>query len=123
VSTPERLSLPHMFGANTDWTRFPWQPFRDGVEIARLYGEAEAGPSMALLRYQPGAKVPTHLHRGLEHILVLEGSQRDEGGKHEVGSLLVHGEGTMHSVASEEGCVVLASRFYAKVPITEMSGD
>ncbi|MET0342992.1 MAG: cupin domain-containing protein, partial [Polyangiales bacterium] len=94
----ERLSLPRMFGANTDWTRFPWQPFREGVEIARLYGEAAGGPSMALLRYQPGASVPTHVHHGMEHIVVLEGSQRDEGGLHETGSLLVHGPGTKHTV-------------------------
>ena len=51
----ERLSLPRMFGPHTDWTRFPWQPYREGVEIARLYGEAAQGPTMALLRYQPGA--------------------------------------------------------------------
>ena len=104
----ERLSLPRMFGAGTDWTRFSWQPFREGVEMARLYGDADGGMSMALLRYRAGARVPTHLHRGIEHILVLEGSQRDEGGLHEVGSLLVHGPGTTHSVASDEGCVVLA---------------
>ena len=102
------LSLPRMFGPDTDWTRFPWQPFREGVEMARLYGEADAGPSMALLRYRAGASVPKHLHRGLEHIVVLEGSQRDDDGEHPVGSLMVHGPGTTHSVASDGGCVVLA---------------
>lgn len=103
-----RLAIADLWGERRDFTRFPWQPFREGVEIARLYGRAEAGPSLALLRYAPGARVPKHRHRGLEHILVLEGSQRDEGGLHTVGSLLVHGPDTSHSVASEEGCVVLA---------------
>ena len=52
--------------------------------------------------------MPKHLHRGIEHILVLEGAQRDDGGEHRVGSILVHGPGTTHSVSSEHGCVVLA---------------
>lgn len=105
---PVRLSIADLFGPDVDWTRFPWQPFREGVELARLYGDAERGASMALLRYAPGARVPKHLHRGLEHILVLMGSQHDEGGEHRAGSILVHGPGTTHSVASDEGCVVLA---------------
>jgi anti-sigma factor ChrR (cupin superfamily) len=103
-----RLEIAGLWGPGTDWTRFPWQPFREGVELARLYGSADAGPSMALLRYAPGARVPRHIHHGLEHIIVLEGSQSDDGGLHEVGSILVHGPGTSHSVSSETGCVVLA---------------
>jgi len=63
---------------------------------------------MALLRYAPGASVPSHVHHGIEHIIVLEGSQRDEGGEHRAGSILVHGPTTRHSVSSETGCVVLA---------------
>jgi anti-sigma factor ChrR (cupin superfamily) len=103
-----RMSISALFGEGADYTRFAWEPFREGVEIARLYGGASEGPAMALLRYAPGARVPKHLHRGLEHILVLSGAQRDEGGEHRVGSLLVHGPGTTHSVTSEQGCVVLA---------------
>jgi anti-sigma factor ChrR (cupin superfamily) len=106
--TPSRLSIADLWGAQSDWSRFLWEPFREGVQIARLYGDASDGPSMALLRYAPGARVPKHLHRGLEHILVLEGSQRDEGGEHAAGCLLVHGAGTSHSVTSDTGCVVLA---------------
>lgn len=105
---PGRLAIAGLFGAQTDWTRFPWQPFREGVELARLYGEADSGPSMALLRYAPGARVPKHIHHGLEHILVLEGSQRDDGGLHQTGSILVHGPDTSHTVSSEAGCIVLA---------------
>jgi anti-sigma factor ChrR (cupin superfamily) len=106
--TLTRMSFTSMFGAQTDWTRFAWQAFREGVEIAPLYGDSLGGPSMALLRYAPGARVPKHLHRGLEHIIVLEGAQSDEGGEHPTGSILVHGPGTTHSVSSEAGCVVLA---------------
>lgn len=104
----ERLSIPGLFGAAPDWTRFRWEPFREGVEIARLYGDGGDAHAMALLRYRAGARVPLHEHRGIEHILVLEGSQHDEGGEHVAGSLLVHGPKTRHSVRSEGGCVVLA---------------
>jgi anti-sigma factor ChrR (cupin superfamily) len=105
---PDRLAIAGLFGAQTDWTRFPWQPFREGVELARLYGDADAGPSMALLRYQPGARVPKHVHQGLEHIIVLAGSQEDDDGVYEVGSVLMHGAKTSHVVRSTTGCVVLA---------------
>jgi anti-sigma factor ChrR (cupin superfamily) len=79
--------------------------------MARLYGGGDGGPTAALLRYAPGARVPAHLHRGNEHILVLRGSQRDEQGTYEAGTLLAHGVGTGHSVSSDVGCIVLAIWF------------
>jgi anti-sigma factor ChrR (cupin superfamily) len=86
------------------WTAARYEPFRDGVEIARLH---EGPPGVALLRYAPGAGVPAHLHRGLETILVLEGTQSDEHGTYPEGSLILNPEGTTHRVWSEDGCVVL----------------
>ncbi|WP_176082777.1 cupin domain-containing protein [Martelella sp. HB161492] len=86
------------------WRYYDFEFFREGVEICRL----KAGePEVALLRYAPGACVPRHLHQGLETILVLEGSQRDECGHYPMGSLVLNPEGTIHSVQSEDGCVVL----------------
>jgi anti-sigma factor ChrR (cupin superfamily) len=106
--SPERQLFSGLFGESTDFDRFAWGPFREGVEIARLYGDGESGPSAALLRYAPGARVPVHVHHGMEHILVLAGAQSDGHGTYEVGSLLIHGPGSSHSVSSEAGCVVLA---------------
>ncbi|TPW32265.1 allophanate hydrolase [Martelella alba] len=86
------------------WRSYEFEFFREGVEICRLVtGE----PEVALLRYAPGASVPRHLHQGLETILVLEGSQSDEFGHYPVGSFVANPEGTIHSVHSQEGCVVL----------------
>lgn len=84
----------------------PWQPFRPGVDIHRLYGDAE-GPSAALLRYAPGAKVPHHDHTGYEHIIVLSGSQRDLHQTYAAGSLVINAPGSDHAVTSEDGCIVL----------------
>ncbi|MCL6705900.1 cupin domain-containing protein [Pseudomonas sp. R2.Fl] len=89
---------------NKGWRDCRFEYFRDGVDICRLVaGE----PELALLRYAPGASVPRHLHQGLETILVLEGSQSDEFGHYPAGSLVANPEGSVHSVFSEEGCVVL----------------
>jgi anti-sigma factor ChrR (cupin superfamily) len=85
-----------------------WQPFREGVEIHRLYGDGASGAAAALLRYQPGAMVPGHNHGGFEHILVLSGSQTDSNGEHVAGTLVINPPGTGHRVVSDGGCIVLA---------------
>jgi anti-sigma factor ChrR (cupin superfamily) len=85
-----------------------WEPMRPGIEIHRLYGDGGDGPSAALLRYQPGTKLPRHRHVGMEHILVLSGSQEDERGHYRAGALVVNPPGTSHNVSSAEGCIVLA---------------
>jgi len=69
---------------------------------------AKADPAAALIRFQPGAKVPLHEHLGFEHILVLAGSQSDENGPLEKGMLMIHPPGTRHRIVSAEGCLVLA---------------
>jgi len=86
-----------------------WQPFRPGVEIHSIYAATnDDGPAAALLRFAPGARVDLHEHRGLEHILVLAGSQVDQNGYLRAGSLMIHAPGTRHSIVSHEGCIVLA---------------
>lgn len=86
------------------WRTAQFTAFREGVEISMLRKD---DPAVALLRYAPGARVPYHLHTGLETILVLDGSQSDERGTYRVGDLVLNPEGTSHSVWSTEGCVVL----------------
>lgn len=98
----EPMQFPGLISGG--WRDMPFEPFREGVEICRLItGE----PEVALLRYQPGAKIPLHVHRGLETILVLEGAQSDENGTYIAGTLATNPAGSRHSVASEMGCVVL----------------
>jgi anti-sigma factor ChrR (cupin superfamily) len=103
-----RIVLRNLFGRERDLVNVDWQPFRPGIEIVRLYGDGTSGPSAALLRYAPGARLAAHSHVAYEHIVVLSGSQRDERGVYPEGTCLIHGPETAHAVASEEGCVVLA---------------
>ena len=85
-----------------------WEPLRKNVEIHWLYRTDDEGPAAALIRFQPGGRVDMHAHRGYEHIFVLSGSQTDQNGHLEAGSLMIHPPGTSHSIVSEEGCIVLA---------------
>ena len=85
-----------------------WEPFHPGVDIYRLYKDSESGAAAALLRYKPGASVPMHVHTGFEHIFVLSGSQTDENGEHQTGTLVINSPDTHHSVMSQAGCIVLA---------------
>jgi len=87
---------------------FAWEPLGPGVDVSPLYQDAAGHTKLALLRYAPGARVPEHLHTGMEYIHILAGSQQDERGIYHAGTLLVSFPGSRHSVASPEGCVVLA---------------
>lgn len=89
---------------NGGWKDLPFKPFRDGIEICPI---VEGEPALAILKYQPGASVPLHMHQGLEVICVLAGSQSDETGTYEAGTVITNAPGSQHSVWSEEGCVVL----------------
>lgn len=100
-SMSEPLNIANL--ANT-WRDLPFEAFRNGVDIHHIWrGE----PALALLRYAPGAKVPRHLHTGLESIFVLDGVQCDERGSYPKGTLMVNPEGSEHSVWSDTGCTVL----------------
>jgi anti-sigma factor ChrR (cupin superfamily) len=102
------LKLKDLFQI-TEWQqKLPWKPFQEGVDIYRLYGDGQTGPTAALLRFRAGARVPLHEHTGYEHIFVLSGSQVDEISRSETGMLIINPPGTSHSILSETGCIVLA---------------
>ena len=101
-ATDRSRQTPGLVGGG--WRALDFSPFREGVEICEL---RQGEPAVAVLRYAPGAMVPRHLHTGLETIMVLDGVQSDEHGDYPAGSLILNPEGTIHSVRSHEGCVVL----------------
>ncbi len=103
-----RLELHDLFRLAERSDEIPWQPFRRGVDIHRLYGDGVSGPTAALLRFREAGKVPLHQHPGYEHIIVLAGSQRDQNSVAKAGTLMINPPGSRHSVVSEAGCIVLA---------------
>jgi anti-sigma factor ChrR (cupin superfamily) len=107
VQTPVKRIFEDLLESATNGS-VDWEKLRDGIDIARLYHAGEGGPSAALLRYAPGARLQRHEHTGFEQIYVLTGSQTDDSGEHKAGALLIHGPGTSHTISSKHGCLVLA---------------
>jgi anti-sigma factor ChrR (cupin superfamily) len=103
----EQITVPDIRLAVDHPESLDWKPLRPGIWIHRIYQVSPDGPSAAFLRYQPGATLPRHTHAGLEHIFVLAGSQQDERGVYEAGSMTVNPPGTSHNVSSPNGCIVL----------------
>ena len=103
-----RLELKNLFQIAENAEGIAWQPFRDGVDIYRLYGDGVSGPTAALIRFRVEARIPMHEHQGYEHIFVLSGSQRDQNSTATAGTLMINSPGTRHSIVGEAGCIVLA---------------
>ncbi len=93
--------------AEKGWRDRPFEYFRDGISVQWLLKGGDDEPSVAILKYEPGATVPRHRHAGLETIVVLEGIQSDENGDYAAGAVVLNAVGSEHSVWSEAGCVVL----------------
>ncbi|MES2438059.1 MAG: cupin domain-containing protein [Verrucomicrobiota bacterium] len=102
------IELPRLFEIVAHQDDYLWEYFRDGVDIHRLYGDGATGPNAALLRYRETSPIPTHIHEGYEHILVLCGCQEDTDGLIEAGTLRIHPPGTLHRGTGYAGCIVLA---------------
>jgi anti-sigma factor ChrR (cupin superfamily) len=92
--------------AAADIARLEFASLRAGVEIHVLHESSDGGRA-AILRYAPGAEVPSHRHEGYEYIYVLEGEQSDERGSYAAGSFVINEPGATHRVTSRNGCVVL----------------
>jgi quercetin dioxygenase-like cupin family protein len=103
-----RITLTDLFNIAKRQHEIAWQPFRDGVDIHRLYGDGIEGPTAALIRFRDAGKVPLHEHTGYEHIFILSGTQRDNNATSPAGTLIISPPGTQHSIVSEAGCIVLA---------------
>jgi anti-sigma factor ChrR (cupin superfamily) len=115
-----RIEITDLFRIAAHPDEIAWQPFRDGVEIHRLYGDGVTGPTAALIRFRKDGRVPAHAHTGYEHIIVLAGTQRDQNSTASAGTLIINPPGTQHSVVSEAGCIVLA--IYEK-PVAFLQSD
>lgn len=120
AASPPVLELTRLFDIVNHQDRYHWEPFRENVDIHRLYGDGSGGPAAALLRYRETAPIPPHIHEGYEHILVLCGTQEDDHGLIGPGTLRVHPPGTTHRGTGFAGCIVLA--IYEK-PVRFLDGD
>lgn len=102
------IELTGLFDIIRHQDDYSWEHFREGVDIHRLYGDGITGPTAALIRYRETVPIPSHIHEGYEHILVLCGCQEDNDGMIEAGTLRIHPPGTVHIGTGFAGCIVLA---------------
>src|ERR1700761_793998 len=88
----------------TGWRELEFEPFRRGIKVAYLVRGRPDEPTIAVLHYAPGARVPRHRHPGVETIVVLDGTQSDESGDYAAGTVIVNPAGSEHSVWTDGGC-------------------
>ncbi len=91
-----------------------WQPLAEpgvsGVYVKVLRFDSSAGRAPTiLLKFDPGATYPAHVHPGGEEIFVMEGDIRLGKDRLHAGDYLYTAPGNIHAVRSETGCVVLVS--------------
>ena len=108
IAGPYRtIELRDLFRVEEWQNEIPWQPFVNGAEIHRLYGDGKAGPTAVLIRFREESQVPVHLHEGYEHIFILAGEQRDQNAIRNRGAFTINPPGTVHGVSSKAGTIVL----------------
>ena len=105
----ENVSLPD------DLEFVPYQPeVRKGVGIHTIFSLVDQnppGPDAAILKYEPGAFIALHEHIGYEMVVVLTGDYIENGVTFLPGSLILRSPGTFHTMASINGCTILATRY------------
>jgi anti-sigma factor ChrR (cupin superfamily) len=108
IAGPYRtIELRDLFRVEEWQDEIPWQPFVNGAEIHRLYGDGKAGPTAVLIRFREETQVPVHLHEGYEHIFILAGEQRDQNAIRNRAAFTINPPGTVHGVSSKAGTIVL----------------
>ena len=110
ISSSTDVALgPDVTGSHfLDATALQWQPSdTPGFDIVTLFENPSTGESTALMRVEPGARAGSHSHDLFEEIYVLDGEFSDEERTYLRGQYCVRSPGTLHTAASEQGCVVM----------------
>jgi anti-sigma factor ChrR (cupin superfamily) len=110
INSAMRVTLgPDVKGSHfLDATALQWQPSdAPGFDIVTLFENPSTGESTALMRVKPGARTGSHGHDLFEEIYVLDGEFSDEERTYLRGQYCVRSPGTLHTAASEKGCIVM----------------
>jgi anti-sigma factor ChrR (cupin superfamily) len=74
-----------------------WAPSQfPGIQIKGALQERSEGEMTCLLKWEPGARLPFHMHPEIEQSLVLEGSFSDHDGICRKGEYVWRHAGSMH---------------------------
>ena len=86
-----------------------WRPTDDaGVSFKLLFADRERGTITTLVRMEPGSRIRSHRHLGVEQCLVLEGDVRSGSIGMKVGDFNCSMPGSVHEeLASDGGALLL----------------
>lgn len=89
--------------------KMTWAPTQfEKVSIKVLYEDKAKGEMTCLLRLNPGAQLPMHVHADLEQSYVIAGSITDHDGTAQAGDYVWRKAGSAHENRSDTGAVLLA---------------
>ena len=100
-----------------DLSTMAWADGRPGILQKRFFADAAADRSASFSRFEPGAEIPAHRHRGDELVFVIEGTVDDEAGPLRPGTLGYRPDGCAHTVRSPNGATALAILWGGVEPI------
>jgi quercetin dioxygenase-like cupin family protein len=86
-----------------------WQPHPvPGITMSVLHVDTATRQISSLIRCEPGAQYPPHIHAGIEEIFMLEGDFTCDGKTYASGDYLLSACGSTHALASTQaGCLFL----------------
>ena len=91
-----------------DYEDINWKHVAKKINHAELAID-DQNNKIELLKFEAGAKIPSHTHKGNEFTVILEGSYTDEIGEFVAGDFIHLTESHHHRpVAGKEGCVCIA---------------
>ena len=77
-----------------------------GVELCQLHLDTAQERQTLLIRMEPGATLPQHLHGGTEECFIVRGDLRDRDLRLQATDYIRFEKGTSHSVVTEQGCLL-----------------
>ena len=93
---------------NFNLSEIAWADAMPGVHQKPIWHDKETRRRAALVRFDPGARLPRHKHAGDELIFVIEGSNADESGEVLTGNMNYRPNGCIHTVTSKNGATIFA---------------
>jgi anti-sigma factor ChrR (cupin superfamily) len=86
----------------------PWVATPDpAIKMRVLYHDPATDRLTVIVRLEPGARIPFHVHEDIEQTYVLEGSFEDDEGRCAAGNYVFRPPGSRHSPVAPNGATIL----------------
>ncbi len=106
---PDATGAADLASCYIDTSALDWTPTRfPGISAKVLMRDDERGLLTALFKFEPGARLPDHVHEDIEQTYMLEGSLQDEEGMAQAGQFVWRPAGSRHDAWSPDGGVALS---------------